>query len=47
MLGLLTRTGINELADALGDALRWDTKIKKYQVTRAMKILADRHGVRL
>ena len=47
MLGLLTRSGINELADALGDALRWDTKIKKYQVTRTMKILADRHGVRL
>ena len=45
MLGLLTRQGVDELADALGDALGWGAEQKKAEVKRALALLADRHGV--
>ena len=46
-LGQLTRPLVEELANALGDALGWDGLLKKAEVERAIKILAECHGVRL
>ncbi|MBE3119744.1 MAG: glycerol-3-phosphate dehydrogenase/oxidase [Candidatus Atribacteria bacterium] len=46
-LGQLTRPLVEELANALGDTLGWDGLRKKTEVERAIKILADRHGVQL
>jgi len=47
MLGKLTRASVEELGDALGEALAWDAAQKQAEVARALSILADRHGVRL
>ena len=47
MLGRLTRDGLEEIADVLGDALAWTGEKKKAEVARALSILAGRHGVRL
>lgn len=45
MLGQLTRPALEELADAAGDALDWSDELKKSEISRALAILADRHGV--
>ncbi|MFZ1042757.1 MAG: glycerol-3-phosphate dehydrogenase/oxidase [Anaerolineales bacterium] len=47
MLGRLTRTAVDEIADALGESLNWDGKRKKDETARALKLLEERHGVRL
>src|SRR5688572_5633694 len=46
MLGRLTRAGIEELADVMGDSLNWDGEQKKAEAARALRLLADRHEVR-
>ncbi len=46
-LGQLNRPLMEKLSDWLGDALGWDLKQKKAEVTRAAELLADRHQVRL
>jgi glycerol-3-phosphate dehydrogenase len=46
-LGQLTRPLVEELANALGESLGWDGTQEKTEVERAIKILADRHGVRV
>lgn len=45
MLGRLTKERIEELADVLGDSLSWDAEQKKAEAARALRLLADRHGV--
>ena len=47
MLGRLTREGINELADVVGETLGWSSDQKTAEVGRALRLLADRHGVLL
>lgn len=44
-LGQLTRPLIEELADSLGDSLGWSKAQKKAEVSLALEILRDRHGV--
>jgi glycerol-3-phosphate dehydrogenase len=46
-LGQLTRPLTEELANALSDALGWTEDQKKAELAHALKILADRHGVKL
>ncbi len=47
-LGQLTRPLVEELATALGEPeLEWSGQQKKQEVERAIKILAENHGVRL
>lgn len=45
MLGRLIPDSIDELAEALGDALGWEETKKKDEVKRSLEILRDRHGV--
>jgi len=45
MLGELTRPSLEELAEALGEALGWSKVTKKSEITRALGMLVDRHGV--
>ena len=45
MLGQLTRPVLDELADALGDALGWDESQKQAEVMRTLGLLATRHAV--
>jgi glycerol-3-phosphate dehydrogenase len=45
MLGRLTKECIEELADVLGNSLSWDDEQKKAEAARALRLLADRHGV--
>ena len=47
MLGQLTRPVLDELADALGDALGWDESQKQAEAMRTLELLATRHAVRL
>ena len=47
MLGRLTRTTVEEIADALAEFMNWDGKRKNAEVARALEILAERHAVRL
>ena len=47
MLGQLTRPVLDELADALGDALGWSEDQKQAEVMRTLELLATRHAVRL
>lgn len=47
MLGRLTRENVDELADALGEALNWRGEQKKIEVARTLEIMANRHSVRL
>ena len=47
MLGLLTRENIQEIADVMGDVLGWNSEQKKAEVERAIRLLGDRHKVRL
>ncbi len=44
-LGQLTRTLVEEMANALGESLGWNGVQKKAEVTRTLEILADRHGL--
>jgi len=46
-LGELTRPLVGELAEYTGETLGWAKAQKKAEMTRALDILADRHGVRL
>lgn len=45
MLGRLTSDSIDELAEALGDAIGWENTKKKDEVKRSLEIMRDRHGV--
>lgn len=47
MLGRLTRERMEEIADAMGAVLGWNVEQKNAEVGRALRLLADRHGVRL
>jgi len=47
MLGRLTRDGLVEIADVTGTALGWTMEQKNVEVERTLRLLADRHGVRL
>ncbi|MFZ5878547.1 MAG: glycerol-3-phosphate dehydrogenase/oxidase [Chloroflexota bacterium] len=47
MLGRLTRDSVEELADAVGEALGWDEAQKQAEAARALSILANQHGVQL
>ncbi len=47
MLGGLTLETVEEIADALGEPLKWEEEYKKAEVRRMFEILEDRHGVRL
>ncbi|MBI5933244.1 MAG: glycerol-3-phosphate dehydrogenase/oxidase [Chloroflexi bacterium] len=47
MLGQLTRPALDELANVASDFLGWDAAQKKVEVTRALDLLASRHGVSL
>jgi len=42
----LNRERLDELADALGDALGWSEEQKKAEAARTQVLLADKHGVR-
>jgi glycerol-3-phosphate dehydrogenase len=46
-LGQLTRALVEELGDWLGDELGWSGQQKKQEEERVIRILADKHGVRL
>lgn len=47
MLGKLTRDGVHELAELLGEILGWSANQKKAEVERALRLLDERHRVRL
>jgi glycerol-3-phosphate dehydrogenase len=47
MLGRLTRDGVIELADVLGESLGWGSEQKNAEVERTLRLLSDRHGVTL
>ena len=47
MLGRLTHESVEELADALAEALHWEAEQKKTEVRRAFEILANRHALTL
>ena len=47
MLGRLTRAAVDEIADALGKSLNWEGERKKDEAAHALKLLEERHGVRL
>ena len=47
MLGRLTKDTVEEIADAMGAALGWSIEQKNAEAERALRLLADRHGVRL
>ncbi len=47
MLGLLTREAVEEIAAAMGESLGWDMERIHAEVGRTLRLLADRHGVRL
>jgi len=47
MLGHLSKTVMDELVEAVGGALDWNSERKKAEVARTLSILAHRHGVRL
>lgn len=46
MLGRLTKNRIEELADVMGEIMKWDVKQRNAEVARTLHLLADRHGVR-
>lgn len=46
-LGQLTLPLVEQLGDWLGDELKWDEKQKKQEYERAIRILAEKHEVRL
>ncbi|MCZ2123265.1 MAG: glycerol-3-phosphate dehydrogenase/oxidase [Anaerolineales bacterium] len=47
MLGRVTKPMLEELADVLGDSLGWDTHQKTAEMERTLRVLAERHGVKL
>jgi glycerol-3-phosphate dehydrogenase len=47
MLGRLTKVNAEEIADAMGATLGWSVEQKNAEVERTLRLLADRHGVRL
>ena len=47
MLGRLTRDALIEINDILGETLGWSMEQKNAEVKRTLRLLADRHGVRL
>jgi glycerol-3-phosphate dehydrogenase len=47
MLGRLNREAIDEIAGLLAETLNWSAEQKGSEVDRTLKILADRHAVRL
>ncbi|MBK9210403.1 MAG: glycerol-3-phosphate dehydrogenase/oxidase [Anaerolineales bacterium] len=47
MLGRLTRDRIFEFANILGESLGWGNEQKNAEVERTLRLLSDRHGVRL
>ena len=47
MLGRLTKANVEEIADAMGVALGWSVEQKTAEAERTLRLLADRHGVRL
>jgi len=47
MLGRLTRDGIEEIADVMSAVLGWNSDQKNAEAERVLRLLADRHGVRL
>jgi glycerol-3-phosphate dehydrogenase len=47
MLGRLTKDALLELADVVAAALHWNEEQKNAEVERTLRLLADRHGVRL
>lgn len=47
MLGRLSKNIITELTDVLGDSLGWSSEQKNAEAARALRLLADRHAVRL
>ncbi|MBK8824278.1 MAG: hypothetical protein IPN58_17225 [Anaerolineales bacterium] len=47
MLGRLTRDRIFEFANVLGESLGWGNEQKNAEVERTLRLLSDRHGVRL
>ncbi|MBK8784790.1 MAG: glycerol-3-phosphate dehydrogenase/oxidase [Anaerolineales bacterium] len=47
MLGRLTKANVEEIADAMGAALGWSVEQKTAEAERTLRLLADRHGVRL
>ncbi len=47
MLGYITKAGLEELSDILGESLGWNGEQKNAEVMRTLRLLADRHGVRL
>lgn len=47
MLGKLTRAALAEIADVLQEALGWSLEQKNAEVERTLRLLSDRHGVRV
>jgi glycerol-3-phosphate dehydrogenase len=47
MLGYLSRRAVEEIADAVGDSLRWDSRKRQQEVSRAIDRLRDAHQVAL
>jgi glycerol-3-phosphate dehydrogenase len=47
MLGRLTKESVTELAEVLGGALDWSDDQKNAEAARALRLLEDKHGVRL
>ncbi|MBL8079791.1 MAG: glycerol-3-phosphate dehydrogenase/oxidase [Anaerolineales bacterium] len=45
MLGRLSKQSIEELSNVVGDSLGWKAEQKTAEVARALRLLADRHGV--
>ncbi len=45
MLGRLSKQSIEELSNVVGDSLGWKADQKTAEVARALRLLADRHGV--
>jgi glycerol-3-phosphate dehydrogenase len=47
MLGRLSKERIEELAEVLGDCLGWKKEQRTAETARTLRLLGDRHGVRL
>ena len=47
MLGRVTREMIDELSGIFSNVLGWNAQQREAEVTRAISILADKHGVQL
>jgi glycerol-3-phosphate dehydrogenase len=47
MLGRVTKEGLGELSEVVGEALGWSSDRKAAEAARCLRLLAERHGVRL